>query len=281
MKKYIQIISLLLISYSVCKAQENWKEYQFSRLPYEEKGFKVKDLQFKEFLDLFYHIPLPLNYNLGFKSETRIFPSWTEERKFSKPSKMLKNILNLRDEDMFYEYYDTDDGMEAKVNKTWYISEAFLISQSLVGTILTNAYYTTDPIIGQTILYIFNPKGEICDSMILKGSINKHGVYDSFVLLDGRHFKTFRYSINESNIKYASYAFEDFYIEYKNKDDYRAQCVISDYEITEEGIIKFTEASKPILLKQDAWKYTDSSLPVFDDDPMNRDWNKYLSKRKY
>ncbi|MCA0959960.1 hypothetical protein LCL86_12950 [Muricauda ruestringensis] len=280
MRRYIQIISLLVIFYSKCYSQQNAVQ-PISKLEYEEIGFEVKDSQFKEFLDLFYHIPFPLNYNLGYKKASRVFPSWTKERKFSKPNKMLGNILNLKIEDWFYTYYDVDDGMEVKVNKTWYIREAFVISKNLVGCILTNTYYTTDPIIGQSFMYTFNPNGEICDSKILSGSINQHGIYDSFVLLDSKHFKTFRYTIHEPNIKHASYAFEDFYVEYKDIEGYRAECVISDYEITDEGKIKLVEVSKPILLKQDAWKYTDSGLPAFDDDSMNRDWNKYLSERKY
>jgi hypothetical protein len=280
MKNHLQTILVALFFYSVCNAQEDWKKYQFSTLNYEQKGFKAKDLEFKEFLNLFYHIPLPLNYNIGHKRATRIFPSWTEERKFSKPNEILENILKLKKEDWFYTYYDTDDGMEVKVNKTWYVREAFVISKNLVGCVLTNTYYTTDPIIGQSFLYTYNPNGEICDSMVLSGSVNKHGIYDSFVLLDGQHFKTFRYTIYEPNIKQASYAFEDFYVEYKDNESYRAQCVISDYEITDGGKIRLVEVSKPILLKQDAWKYTDSGLPAFDDDPMNKDWEKYLKKDK-
>lgn len=280
MKNHLSIILLALIFCSVCNAQKNWREYQFSRLPYEEKGFKVKDPQYKEFLDLFYHIPLPLNYNLGYKKATRVFPSWTEERKFSKPNEMLDNILNLEKEDWFYTYYDVDDGMEVKVNKTWYIQAAFVISKNLVGCILTNTYYTTDPIIGQSFLYTYKPNGEICDSMILSGSINQHGIYDSFVLLDVQHFKTFRYTIHELNIKHVSYAFEDFYVEYEDNESYRTECVISDYEITDEGKIKLVEVSKPILLKHDAWKYTDSGLPAFDDDPMDKDWKEHLKKEE-
>ncbi len=279
MKKYIQIILLLIIFYSKCYSQQN-KDNQISKLNYEEKGLKVKDSQFKEFLDLFYHIPLPLNYNLGHKKATGIFPSWTEKRKFSRPNKILENILNLKEEDFFYTYYDTDDGVEVKVNKTWYIREVFLISKNLVGCILTNTYYTTDPIIGQSFLYTFNSNGEICDSITLSGSINQHGIYDSFVLLDVQHFKTFRYTIHDPNIKHASYAFEDFYVEYKDNEGYRAECVISNYEITDEGKIKLVEVSKPILLKQDAWKYTDSGLSAFDDDPMKRDWEAYNKKDK-
>ena len=89
MKKYIQIILLLIIFYSKCYSQQN-KDNQISKLNYEEKGLKVKDSQFKEFLDLFYHIPLPLNYNLGHKKATGIFPSWTEKRKFSRRNKILE-----------------------------------------------------------------------------------------------------------------------------------------------------------------------------------------------
>ena len=281
MIKQARFFLLIIIISSCANSQESWQEHQFSRLNYDESEFKINNLDFKQFLDLFYNIPLPLNYSLGYKDEERIFPFETEQRSFKISTKYLMKYLGLKKEDLIYRYYDTDAALENEVKKKWYSGQAFFISRNLIGLEVDTSYYTTDPIGGQTILYIFNPKGEILDSMILKGSINEHGTYDSFVLLHAKHFKTFRYTINESNTELIDYAFEDFYVKYKDEEGYRSKCVITDYKITEEGKIKQISISDPILLKQDAWKYTDSSLPSFKDDPMNQDWEKYVKEKGY
>ena len=277
MGKEFKIKLLLCFIIYSCNGQEPSNSYQFSGFPSKEIEAKIVDLEFKKFLDSFFYLPLPVNYNLWFRKDTPLtLPQKTEKRSFKILNKNLKTFFNLKNEDLFYQYYDTDFSKEINVEKTWGATEAFLIDEKQIGLIVYNAYYTTDPVGSQTILYILNTKGEMQDSMILEGSINAHGTYDSFILLEKNRFKTFRYSINEPNTKKIEYAFEDFYVEYKDENGYCSKCVVTDYKILEDGKIQKIKTSDPILLKEDAWKYTDSSLAVFEDDPMNRDWKQYL-----
>ena len=277
MRKQFKIKLLLCLIIYSCNGQEPSNSYQFSGFPSKKMETKIVDLEFKKFLDSFFYLPLPVNHNLWFRKDTPLtLPQKTEKRSFKIPTTDLKKYLGLEKEDLSYKYYNTDDALETEVKKKWYSGQAFLVGEKQIGLIVYNAYYTTDPVGSQTILYILNTKGEMQDSMILEGSINAHGTYDSFILLNSNRFKTFRYTINEPNTKKIEYAFEDFYVEYKDENGYRSKCVVTDYKILEDGKIQKIKTSDPILLKEDAWKYTDSSLAVFEDDPMNRDWKQYL-----
>ena len=268
MKKVI-IITLTIISQTLCVSQVAFDEYFERKLDVS----RIKNEEFKELLRDSPDIGLP--YNLS-----KLLKFFNNEKKYVKQkdleSDLVKKYFNYSEEELVHTYTEIGSGYKYTEKRMFSIDQSYYIDNTFIVVYMSEFCITDDPNPFKDRLYIFDLEGKLIDSQLVGGIINSSEIYDSFIIIDETHFKTYFYSAYKPNVKSETY-FNGPHVRYNDQFGYRSQCVITDYEITSEGKIIKTNTSEPVLLYEDFWLYMQPNIGGFDGDPMmNKNWKEYI-----
>lgn len=277
-----QIIITLTLSLSILRVlaqsgsvpitkSDEWARNQQSKLDVAELEQRITDKRYLSFLEFFYSMPLPFNYSRAYNNCNRSAPlsgSLGDGRDFRiYDDGLMRNYLAYTDKDFYYKEMDRDIGEYKNRKLMIYADQSYFLNQNYIVIQYSTFSYTSMPYDNvKEYLCVLNNAGELISRQIVKGDSLGMYNYQSYVIIDKNHFATYYYTPNEINVEKKNDW--DLLIKYKDDSAPHSKCIIVNYTISDNGKITQSRIEKPILLKEDCWKYTSLNIKLIEDDPI-------------